>query len=130
MLRRLLPLFGLLVVALPVQAEPRKREAFEVAIDNALHYLAGAQNFSRLYVAAVQGLTQHAAGEAKALRSIKTVQDALAIQASIGRGSFERAIAEGTKLQEAALDVVKQVYTPLTQRATLALQQTAPSLAA
>ena len=93
-------------------------------------YLAGAQNFSRLYVAAVQGLTQHAAEEAKALRSIKTVQDALAIQASIGRGSFERAIAEGTKLQEAALDVVKQVYTPLTQRATLALQQTAPSLAA
>jgi len=93
-------------------------------------YLAGVQNFSHLYVAAVQGLTQHAAEEAKALRGIKTVQDALAIQASVGRGSFERAIAEGTKLQVAALDVVKQVYAPLTQRATLALQQTAPSLAA
>jgi hypothetical protein len=44
MLRRLLPLIGLLVAAVPARAEPRKREAFEVAIDNALHYLAGAQN--------------------------------------------------------------------------------------
>jgi hypothetical protein len=54
--------------------------------------------FGRLYVAAVQGLTQRAAEGAKALGGVKTVQDALAIQTSLGRGSFERAIAEGTKL--------------------------------
>jgi hypothetical protein len=78
----------------------------------------------------VQGLTQHAAEGAKALGGVKTVQDALAIHTSLGRGSFERAIAEGTKLQEAALEVVKQVYAPLTQRATLVVQQTTPSLAA
>ncbi|HEX3149340.1 MAG TPA: prenyltransferase/squalene oxidase repeat-containing protein [Gemmataceae bacterium] len=34
----------LFAVALPARAEPPKREAFEVAIDNALQYLAGAQN--------------------------------------------------------------------------------------
>jgi Prenyltransferase and squalene oxidase repeat len=44
MLLRLLPLAALLFVALPAKAEPRKREAFEVAVDNALQYLAGAQN--------------------------------------------------------------------------------------
>jgi hypothetical protein len=93
-------------------------------------YLVGVQNFGRLYVAAVQSLTQHAAEGAKVLGSVKTVQDALAAQTSLGRGSFERAIVEGAKLQEAALDVVKQVYAPLTQRATLVMQQTAPSLAA
>jgi hypothetical protein len=93
-------------------------------------YLTGVQNVSRLYVAAVQGLTQHAAEGAKALGGVKTVQDALAIHTSLGRGSFERAIAEGTKLQEAALEVMKQVHAPLTQRATLVMQQTTPSLAA
>src|SRR3954467_5672566 len=35
---------ALFMIALPARAEPPKREAFEVAIDNALTYLAGAQN--------------------------------------------------------------------------------------
>src|SRR6476660_8763445 len=40
----LLPTLAALVLAVPASAEPRKREAFEVAIDNALEYLAKAQN--------------------------------------------------------------------------------------
>jgi hypothetical protein len=93
-------------------------------------YLAGVQNLSRLYIAAVQGLTQHAVDGSKAFGGIKTVQDALTIQASFSRGTIERATTEGVKLQEAALEVAKQVYAPLTQRATLAYQQAKPSLAA
>lgn len=44
MLRRAIPLLILLALAVPARAEPRKREYFEVAVDKALHYLAGAQN--------------------------------------------------------------------------------------
>ena len=44
MLQRLLPVVVLLALAAPASAESRKREAFEVAVDNALQYLAGAQN--------------------------------------------------------------------------------------
>ena len=44
LVRSLVAVFLLGVFVLPASAEPRKREAFEVAIDNALHYLAGAQN--------------------------------------------------------------------------------------
>src|SRR5262245_6334168 len=44
LVRSLIAVFLLGVFVLPASAEPRKREAFEVAIDNALHYLAGAQN--------------------------------------------------------------------------------------
>jgi prenyltransferase beta subunit len=43
-MRRFLPIFVLLVLAIPASAEPPKREGFEVAVDNALQYLAGAQN--------------------------------------------------------------------------------------
>src|SRR4051812_20911788 len=44
MIRRTLPLLAVLGLAVPADAEAPKREGFEVAIDNALGYLAGAQN--------------------------------------------------------------------------------------
>jgi hypothetical protein len=106
------------------------RGNLEAVTQSTQAYLAGVQHLSRLYVSVVQGLTQHAVEGAKALGGIKTVQDALTIQASLSRSALERAIAEGTKLQDAAFRMAKQVAAPLTQRATLALQQAKPSLAA
>src|SRR5215207_3968292 len=44
MLHRILPLLALLALAIPARAEPRKREAFEVAVDRALKRLAENQN--------------------------------------------------------------------------------------
>ena len=45
MMQRSLPIaVALLALALPARAEPRKREAFEVAVDRAVKYLADAQN--------------------------------------------------------------------------------------
>lgn len=44
MLKRLIPLLALLVLAVPAGAEPRKREAFEVAVDRAVKRLAENQN--------------------------------------------------------------------------------------
>jgi hypothetical protein len=106
------------------------RGSFEAMTQATQAYLAGVQNFSRLYLGAVQALTQHAVEGAKAFGGVKTVQDALAIQAKQSRSSLELAAAESAKLQEAALKVAKEVYAPLTQRATVALQQTKVSLAA
>ena len=44
MIKRLLPLVAVIALASSASAEPRKREAFEAGVDNALQYLAGAQN--------------------------------------------------------------------------------------
>jgi hypothetical protein len=106
------------------------RGSYEAMAQSTQAYLAGVQDFSRLYLAAVQSLTQHAVEGAKALGSAKTVQDALTIQASLGRGSLELAAAEGAKLHGAALKLAEEVYAPLTQRAAVALQQTKFSLTA
>src|SRR5688500_16454281 len=40
----LLPTLAILLLAIPASAQPRKREAFEVGVDNALQYLASAQS--------------------------------------------------------------------------------------
>ena len=44
MLPRLFPVVALLVLGIPAQAEPRKREAFEVAVERAIKRLAENQN--------------------------------------------------------------------------------------
>jgi phasin family protein len=93
-------------------------------------YMAGMQDFSRLYVAAVQGLMQQAMDGTKALAGAKTPQDILALQTDLGRAAMERIVSEGTKLQHSAQTMLQQVYAPLTQRATAAVQQAKVSQAA
>jgi phasin family protein len=87
-------------------------------------YMAGLQDLGRLHVAMVQGLTQQAVENAKALAGVKTPQDVLAVQTNLARASIERFLSEGTKLQQAAQTMVEQVSAPLTQRVAAAAAQT------
>lgn len=103
------------------------RGNLEAMAQSAQAYLAGMQDLSRRYLEAVQGLTQHTLEGARTFAGVKSLKDAMAIQASLTRGSIERALGEGAKLQQAALKVTEQVHAPLTQRATVALEQ--PKLA-
>ena len=100
------------------------RGNLEAVAQSTQAYLTGMQDLSRQYVAAMQGLTQHAVAGAKAFAGAKSLKDAMAVQASLARASVELALGEGTKLQQAALKVAEQVYVPLTQRTTTALEQT------
>ncbi len=93
-------------------------------------YLTGMQDLSHQYAAAVQGLTRHALEGGRALAGAKSLQDAMALQASLTRASIERALGEGAKLQQAALKLTEQVYAPLIRRATVALEQPKLSRAA
>jgi phasin family protein len=92
--------------------------------------LAGMQDFSRLYVSAVQGLVQQAVDGTKAFAGAKTPQELVAVQMDLGRAAMERMASEGTKLQHSARTMVQQIYAPLTQRATAVVEQVRPSQAA
>ena len=43
-MKRFLPILVPLAFAMPSSADAPKREAFEVGVDNAVHYLANSQN--------------------------------------------------------------------------------------
>jgi hypothetical protein len=100
------------------------RGNLEAVTQSAQAYLTGMQDLGRRYVAAMMGLTQHALDDAKAAAGVKSLQDAMALQASLARASVERAFGEGAKLQQAALALTERVHAPLTRRATTALGQT------
>jgi phasin family protein len=86
-------------------------------------YVAGMQDLSRLYVAAVQGLMQQVMENNKAFAAVKSPQAVLAVQSDLTRASLERIFSEGTKLQQAAQKMAEQVSAPLTQRAAAVAQQ-------
>ena len=106
------------------------RGNIEAVAQSTQTYLTGMQDLNRQYFASLQGLLQHAVEGANAFVGVKSLKDAMAIQASLGRATVERALGEGTKLQQAARKVAGQVYAPLTQRTTAALAQTTFSRAA
>jgi phasin family protein len=106
------------------------RGNLEAVAQSTRAYLAGMQDLSRQYVAAMLGLTRHALDDAKAVAGVRSLQDAMALQASLARASMERALGEGARLQQAALALAERVHAPLTRRATAALQRTTPSRAA
>ncbi len=106
------------------------RGNLEAVAQSAQAYMTGMWDLGRQYVAAAQGLTRHALEGARAFAGARSLQDAMALQASLARASIERALGEGAKLQQAALTLTEQVYVPLTRRATAALERTTPSRAA
>ena len=106
------------------------RGNLEAVAQSAQAYLAGMQDLGRRYVAAMMGLTQHALDDAKAVAGVRSLQDAMALQASLARASMERALGEGAKLQQAALALAERAHAPLTRRATATLEQTKLSRAA
>jgi len=93
-------------------------------------YVAGVQDLSRQTMAMVQGLTDQALEGAKALSHVRSLKEATEIQAGLARATFERAIAETTKLQETALKVVEQSFAPISARVTLAVEKMSRPVAA
>ncbi len=99
------------------------RSNLEALTQSAQASVAGMQDLSRLYVAAVQGLMQQTMESTKAFAGAKTPQDVLAVQANLTRASIERMLGEGAKLQQAAQKMVEQASAPLTRRVAAAAQQ-------
>ena len=93
-------------------------------------YVSGVQDLNRQTVALVQGLAEQAVEGAKAFSGVRSLKEAAEIQARVARAAFERAISDGTKLQETALKVVEQTVAPLSARMTLAVEKMSRPIAA
>ena len=59
----------------------------------------------------------------KAMTSVKSLKDAMELQSSLTKSSFEKAIAEGGRLTEASVKLTEQALAPITARVTLAVEK-------
>lgn len=99
------------------------RGNMEAFAKSAQAYVSGVQDLSRQAMAMVQGLTDQTLEGAKALSGVRSLKDAVEIQAGLARAAFERTVSESTKLQETALKVAERSFAPLSARMTLAVEK-------
>jgi phasin family protein len=106
------------------------RGNFEAVTKAGQLYVTGVQDLSRQTLAMFQALSEHAIEGVKTLSSVKSLKEAADFQASFAKASFERAMNDTAKLQEAAMKLAETTMEPLTARLTLAMEKMAKPLAA
>jgi phasin family protein len=102
-------------------------EAFTKAAQT---WAVGTQDLARQIMALAQGMTDHSLEGAKALASVKSLNEAAEIQAKFAKAAMEKAVAESAKMQEAVFKLTEQAVAPISARMTVAMEKLGKPLAA
>jgi phasin family protein len=86
-------------------------------------WAAGVQDLSRQMAATAQASLDETLETFKALSSVKSLKDAIDLQASFARSALEKTMAESGKLTDASLKLTEQALAPITARVTMAVEQ-------
>ena len=84
---------------------------------------AGMQDLSRQMAATAQASFEETVSTFKALSGVKSLKDAIDLQASLARSTMEKSFSEFGKLTDASFKLAEQTLAPLTARMTLAVEK-------
>jgi len=90
-------------------------------------WAAGVQDLSKQMAATAQASFDETMSTFKAMTSVKSLKDAMDLQASLARSTLEKTLAESGKLTDASFKLTEQAIAPLTARVTLAVEKFAKS---
>ena len=83
----------------------------------------GVQDLSKTFVATAQAQFDQAMSTFKALAGVKSLKEAIDLQANLARSSMETAMTETTRLTDASMKLAEQASAPITQRMTQAVEK-------
>ncbi|HQT76627.1 MAG: hypothetical protein B7Z80_25140 [Rhodospirillales bacterium 20-64-7] len=127
--------------ATPQPAQIKMKEGMEKAMKTAEEFVVFSQGnmealikSSQIWATGVQDLSKHIASAAqasieeslstfKALSGVKSLKDAVDLQAAFARSTLEKTIAESGKLTDASFKLTEQALAPLTARVTVAVEK-------
>ncbi len=90
-------------------------------------WAAGMQDLSKQVAATAQASFDETMSTFKALTSVKSLKDAMDLQASLARATMEKTLTEFGKLTDASFKLTEQAIAPITARVTLAVEKFAKS---
>jgi phasin family protein len=90
-------------------------------------WAAGVQDISKQMAATAQASFDETMATFKALASVKSLKDAIDLQASLARSAVEKTLSESGKFTDASLKLTEQALAPITARVTLAVEKFAKS---
>lgn len=83
---------------------------------------AGLQDLGKQFAAQTQAQVEAAVSTFRALTTVKSVREAIDLQASFARASVEKAVAQTNQAAEASFKLANQAFAPIGSRVTLAVQ--------
>lgn len=95
----------------------------EALVKSTQIWTAGMQDLSKQFAATAQASFEEAVATFKAMTSVKSLKDAMDLQASFARTAFEKSMAESSKLTDASFKLTEQALAPITARMTLAVEK-------
>jgi phasin family protein len=95
----------------------------EALLKSSQIWAAGIQDLSKHFAATAQASFDESVSTFKALTSVKSLKDALDLQASLARSTMEKTLAESGKLTDASFKLTEQAIAPITARVTLAVEK-------
>ncbi len=90
-------------------------------------WAAGVQDLSKQVAATAQASFDDAMAVFKAMTSVKSLKDAMDLQANLARTTMEKTLAESGRLTDASFKLTEQAIAPITARVTLAVEKFAKS---
>jgi len=83
----------------------------------------GVQDLGKSFTAVAQAQFDQAMSTFKALAGVKSLKEAIDLQANLARSSMETAMTETSRLTDASLKLAEQASAPITQRMTQAVEK-------
>ncbi len=103
-------------------------DAFVVASTT---YAKGVESVSKSWAAFAQETFEASANVAKAILGAKTLKEAVDLQTDFAKTTFDKLVAEGTKVSEASIKVTNEALEPINARVNVAVEKMLkPALAA
>lgn len=82
----------------------------------------GLQDLTKLMAASAQSSLDEAMGQFRALTSVRSLKDALDLQATFARTAVEKTLSQTTQVAETSMKLAEQAMAPIASRMTVAAQ--------
>ena len=95
----------------------------EAVVKSSQIWASGMQDLSKQIAASAQASLDETLSTFKALTSVRSLKDAVDLQAAFARSTLEKTLAESGKLTDASFKLTEQALAPITARVTLAVEK-------
>ncbi len=106
------------------------KEGIDAFVKSGNIFAKGAEEFGKTYFAYAQAAAEQSVEATKTLMTAKTLSDVVEIQTELARTSFDKLVAEGTKLSEMSVKVTNDAIEPLQAHANVVVEKMMKPVAA
>ncbi|HEY0837349.1 MAG TPA: phasin family protein [Azospirillum sp.] len=106
------------------------KENVDAIVQSSAIVAKGAEEIGKEVAAFAQSAFEKNVAAGKALMSVKSINEAVELQNSFAKQSFDSFVAEATRIQELSVKVANEAFAPLTARLNAAVSTLSKPLAA